>query len=60
MEHWPLAFFEFAVVLAFGIGWLVLEWQCRRLDRKREAARSSSDAPDAPTDTAVPSFNSSS
>ncbi|MEQ1716056.1 MAG: hypothetical protein ABL907_08755 [Hyphomicrobium sp.] len=23
-------------MLAFGIGWLILEWQCRRLDRKRQ------------------------
>ena len=26
---------EFAVVALFGLGWLVLEWQGRRLDRKR-------------------------
>ncbi len=36
MSQWPLAFFEFFVVLAFGIGWMILEWQGRRLDRARE------------------------
>ncbi|MFN0218716.1 MAG: hypothetical protein ACKVP4_07895 [Hyphomicrobium sp.] len=36
MSHWPLAFLEFAVVLAFGIGWLVLEWYCKRLDKPTE------------------------
>lgn len=36
MSHWPLAFFELVVVLAFGIGWMILEWQGRRLDRQRD------------------------
>ncbi|MEQ1672557.1 MAG: hypothetical protein ABL893_17015 [Hyphomicrobium sp.] len=35
MSTWPLAFSELFVVLAFVIGWLILEWQCRRLDRLR-------------------------
>jgi cytochrome oxidase assembly protein ShyY1 len=33
----PLALIELWVVLAFGMAWAVLEWQCRRLDRQREA-----------------------
>jgi len=31
------AFVELFVVLAFGLGWLVLEWNGRRLDRARAA-----------------------
>lgn len=38
MTHWPLAFLEFFVVLAFGIGWLFLEWYCKRLDKPADAA----------------------
>jgi len=29
--------FELIVVLAFVCGYAVIEWQCRRLDRQREA-----------------------
>lgn len=36
MSDWPLAFMELAIVLAFGIGWMILEWQGRRLDRQRD------------------------
>jgi hypothetical protein len=36
MPHWPLAFLEFFVVLVFGIGWLILEWQCKKLDKPVE------------------------
>ena len=32
-------FVEFFVVILFGLCWLVLEWQGRRLDRKRDAER---------------------
>lgn len=34
--RWMNAFFELFVVLAFALGWLVLEYVGRRLDRKRE------------------------
>lgn len=27
---------ELAIVLAFAAGWMVLEWQGRRLDRQRD------------------------
>ena len=37
MSSWPLAFFELFIVLAFGIGWLILEWYCKRLDKPTEA-----------------------
>jgi hypothetical protein len=33
------AFFELFVVLAFGLGWLVLEYVGRRLDKKRDAEK---------------------
>jgi len=32
-------FLEFFVVLAFGVGWLILELYTRRLDKKREAEK---------------------
>ncbi|MET0707705.1 MAG: hypothetical protein ABWY82_12820 [Tardiphaga sp.] len=35
-----LGFIEFFVVAMFVMAWLVLEWQGRRLDRKKEAERS--------------------
>ncbi|HLN47513.1 MAG TPA: hypothetical protein VK216_04535 [Magnetospirillaceae bacterium] len=35
MPDGPLGFIEFFVVLLFGLGWLVLELQGKRLDRKR-------------------------
>lgn len=38
MPHWPLAFLEFFVVLAFGLGWLYLEWYCKRFDKPADAA----------------------
>jgi len=34
-----LGFIEFFVVAMFVMAWAVLEWQGRRLDRKREAER---------------------
>lgn len=37
MSFDPLAFIELWVVLAFVAAWLVLEWQGRRLDRRRDA-----------------------
>ena len=43
-------FVEFFIVILFGLCWLVLEWQGRRLDRKRdsERAKQATAAPDAP------------
>ena len=35
MQFTPLAFMELFVVLAFGVGWLILERVARRLDRQR-------------------------
>ncbi len=32
-----LPFIELLVVLAFGVGWLVIEAVCRRLDREKQA-----------------------
>ncbi len=37
--RWINAFFELFVVLAFALGWLILELNGRRLDRKREKQR---------------------
>ena len=37
MTDWPFAVMDLAIVLAFGVGWLILEWQGRRLDRQRDA-----------------------
>ena len=37
LQNWALPFSELFVVLAFGIGWMILEWQGRRLDAKRLA-----------------------
>lgn len=34
--NWLYGFFEFFIVLAFALAWLVMEWQGRRLDKKRE------------------------
>lgn len=34
-----LGFVEFFVVALFAMAWAVLEWQGRRLDRKRDAER---------------------
>jgi hypothetical protein len=39
MEFSPLAFMELFVVLAFGIGWLILERVAQGLDRKRQEER---------------------
>jgi len=38
MENY-LGFIEFFVVAMFAMAWAVLEWQGRRLDRKKEAER---------------------
>lgn len=42
---------EFAVVAMFALGWAILEWQGRRLDRKRaeREAQNAGDDPDANT-----------
>jgi hypothetical protein len=32
---------EFCLVALFGLGWMVLEWQGRRLDRKRSERKAS-------------------
>ena len=37
---------EFLFVILFGLCWLVLEWQGRRLDRQRDVERAKT--PDAP------------
>lgn len=37
--RWLNAFFELIVVLAFALGWLILELNGRRLDREREKRR---------------------
>ena len=34
-----LGFVEFFVVALFAMAWAILEWQGRRLDRKRDAER---------------------
>jgi hypothetical protein len=39
MENY-LGFIEFFVVAMFAMAWAILEWQGRRLDRKKEAERS--------------------
>ena len=39
MENY-LGFIEFFVVALFAGAWAILEWQGRRLDRKKEAERS--------------------
>jgi len=36
MHFTPLAFIELFVVLAFAVGWIVLELVARRLDGRRE------------------------
>ena len=38
MENY-LGFVEFFFVAMFAMAWAVLEWQGRRLDRKKEAER---------------------
>jgi len=43
MKFTPLAFIELFVVLAFAIGWLVLERVARRFDRKRQSDPNQSD-----------------
>lgn len=51
MSAWPLAFLEFFVVLAFAIGWLILEWYCKRLDKPPESENSNSlETPHAQSD----------
>lgn len=49
MPVWINAFFEMFVVLAFGLGWVILEWQARRLDQRRkdEEQRAASDDQDS-------------
>ena len=39
MERY-LGFVEFFVVAMFAVAWAILEWQCRRLDRSKDATRS--------------------
>ena len=38
-----LGLIEFAFTSLFVLAWLVLEWQGRRLDRKKEAERANED-----------------
>ncbi|PPD00390.1 MAG: hypothetical protein CTY31_04410 [Hyphomicrobium sp.] len=42
MSAWPLAFFEFFMVIAFAIGWLILEWYCKRFDKPPESENTNS------------------
>jgi hypothetical protein len=44
MENGFLAFMEMFIILAFALGWGVLELVTLRLDRKRKAEREQSDA----------------
>lgn len=45
----PLMFLEFFVVLAFGIGWFILEKVANSYDRKREDDKAADlDEPSAP------------
>ncbi|MGQ0672639.1 MAG: hypothetical protein ACT4N2_07145 [Hyphomicrobium sp.] len=41
----PLVFFEFFVVLAFGIGWLILERVARTYDKKSTEEKSTEPTP---------------
>jgi hypothetical protein len=43
MENGFLAFMEMFIILAFALGWGVLELVTLRLDRKRKAERERSD-----------------
>jgi hypothetical protein len=43
MENSFLAFMEMFIILAFALGWGVLELVTLRLDRKRQAERQRSD-----------------
>ncbi len=43
MENGFLAFMEMFIILAFALGWGVLELVTLRLDRKRQAERERSD-----------------
>lgn len=52
MPNWLGAFLEFFVVIAFGIGWAAVEWQCCRLDRKK-AERQSQSAQRVPDASAI-------
>lgn len=47
MENY-LGFIEFFVVALFAMAWAVLEWQGRRLDRKRDAERTKTQATEPP------------
>jgi hypothetical protein len=47
MSFDPLAFIELWVVLAFAAAWVILEWQGRRLDRRRQAHEQTT-KPDSP------------
>lgn len=40
-----LGFIEFFVVALFAMAWAILEWQGRRLDRKKEAERAKKQTP---------------
>jgi hypothetical protein len=48
MEFNPFAFMELFVVLAFGIGWLILELVARRLDEKRKREEDQSERGNPP------------
>jgi hypothetical protein len=52
MENGFLAFMEMFIILAFALGWGVLELVTLRLDRKRQAERKRSDREAEPADRA--------
>ena len=43
-------FIEFFVVLAFAIGWIVLEWRLNHLDRRYKAERETQNMPSNDTE----------
>ena len=49
-----LGFIEFFVVAMFAAAWAILEWQGRRLDRRRDAERAATASPADPTTVAAP------
>ncbi len=50
MESGLLGFMEMFIILAFALGWGVLELVTMRLDKKREAARKRSEVDEGRTE----------
>jgi len=40
----PLAFMELFIVLAFGVGWLILEYVSRRYDKHKQPGKTDDDS----------------